>query len=378
LLPRLRGTGRGTNEDKTLSLTSRTGPLHRPQFDRFPREDQRQCDFVHPRGTPPLRVPAGAALQSSPCGPRWCFAPHCLRRCLAQAGWLTPKNSCPAKPTKVFRRPRVSKLATCREACERPRRSSLLRPRPCRQAFANSVAPSGFGLGHLLVSFLAWSHESKANRPPSVQMIRAIPFLAFFASGGIVWLWRSGEAERYFWSRPRRPPSRSQSTPPWASGRHRSKLIELGARGQGTGATLELSRRIILPAALPLDHSRPVRECGLCHGAGSRFACGPLKPSGAQQFRHRVARIGCTRIIPFAIPDVRRATIVHLTPSPRSASRPIAIARFPWKRRLLAWQPKRTEPHDEDAHNVSAPRPLTAGVPLPRPCWVTNLSAPRA
>jgi sulfonate transport system permease protein len=152
---------------------------------------------------------------------------------LAQAGWLSPQVL-PA-PSKVVRT--AFKLAIAGSLLN-DLGISLLR---VAAGFAIGGAV-GFTLG-ILVGF---SRVAEAAIDRSVQMIRAIPFLAALPLV-IVWL-GVGEAEKIFLV------ALGVTFPIYINTtlgirQVDPKLIELG-RVQGLGA-LELIRRIILPGALP-------------------------------------------------------------------------------------------------------------------------------
>jgi sulfonate transport system permease protein len=152
---------------------------------------------------------------------------------LAQAGWLTP-HILPA-PSKVLKT--AFKLTTT---------GTLLNDLgiSLARAAAGFVIGGavGFGLG-ILVGF---SRIAEAAIDRSVQMIRAIPFLAALPLV-IVWL-GVGEAQKIFLV------ALGVTFPIYINTvlgirQVDPKLVELG-RVQGLG-TLELIRRIILPGALP-------------------------------------------------------------------------------------------------------------------------------
>ncbi|WP_156951659.1 ABC transporter permease subunit [Bradyrhizobium sp. WSM1743] len=152
---------------------------------------------------------------------------------LAQAGWLSPQVL-PA-PSKVLRT--AFKLAAS-ESLLNDLGISLLR------AIGGFTigASIGFALG-ILVGF---SRIAEAAIDRSVQMIRAIPFLALLPLV-IVWL-GVGEAEKIFLV------ALGVTFPIYINTtlgirQIDPKLIELG-RVQGLG-TLDLIRRIVLPGALP-------------------------------------------------------------------------------------------------------------------------------
>lgn len=152
---------------------------------------------------------------------------------LAQAGWLSP-HVLPA-PSKVIRA--AFKLATT-ETLLNDLGVSLLRA----AAGFTIGAAVGAGLG-ILVGF---SRIAEAAIDRSVQMIRAIPFLAALPLV-IVWL-GVGEAEKIFLV------ALGVTFPIYINTvlgirQVDPKLLELG-RVQGLGA-MQLIRRIILPGALP-------------------------------------------------------------------------------------------------------------------------------
>jgi len=152
---------------------------------------------------------------------------------LAQAGWLSPQVL-PA-PSKVMRT--AFKLATTGTLLN-DLGVSLLRA----AAGFTIGAAVGAGLG-ILVGF---SRIAEAAIDRSVQMIRAIPFLAALPLV-IVWL-GVGEAEKIFLV------ALGVTFPIYINTvlgirQVDPKLIELG-RVQGLGA-IQLIRRIILPGALP-------------------------------------------------------------------------------------------------------------------------------
>jgi sulfonate transport system permease protein len=152
---------------------------------------------------------------------------------LAQAGWLSPQVL-PA-PSKVVRT--AFKLAAT-GSLRNDLGISLLR-------VAAGFAIGG-GIGFALGTLVGFSRIAEAAIDRSVQMIRAIPFLAALPLV-IVWL-GVGEAEKIFLV------ALGVTFPIYINTtlgirQVDPKLVELG-RVQGLG-TLELIRRIILPGALP-------------------------------------------------------------------------------------------------------------------------------
>jgi sulfonate transport system permease protein len=152
---------------------------------------------------------------------------------MAQAGWLSPQVL-PA-PSKVVRT--AVKLATT---------GSLLNDLGISLLRAVAGLAIGGGIGFALGTLVGFSRIAEAAIDRSVQMIRAIPFLAALPLV-IVWL-GVGEAEKIFLV------ALGVTFPIYINTtlgirQVDPKLIELG-RIQGLG-TLELIRRIILPGALP-------------------------------------------------------------------------------------------------------------------------------
>ena len=152
---------------------------------------------------------------------------------MAQAGWLSP-HVLPA-PSKVVRT--AVKLATT---------GSLLNDLGISLLRAVAGLAIGGGIGFALGTLVGFSRIAEAAIDRSVQMIRAIPFLAALPLV-IVWL-GVGEAEKIFLV------ALGVTFPIYINTtlgirQVDPKLIELG-RIQGLG-TLELIRRIILPGALP-------------------------------------------------------------------------------------------------------------------------------
>ena len=152
---------------------------------------------------------------------------------LAQAGWLTPQIL-PA-PSKVIKT--AFKLTT---------NGSLLNDLGVSLARAAAGFAIGGAVGFVLGTLVGFSRVAEAAIDRSVQMIRAIPFLAVLPLV-IVWL-GVGEAEKIFLV------ALGVTFPIYINTtlgirQVDPKLIELG-RVQGLG-TLELIRRIILPGALP-------------------------------------------------------------------------------------------------------------------------------
>lgn len=152
---------------------------------------------------------------------------------LAQAGWLTP-HILPA-PSKVIKT--AFKLATT---------GSLLNDLGVSLARAAAGFATGGAVGFVLGTLVGFSRVAEAAIDRSVQMIRAIPFLAVLPLV-IVWL-GVGEAEKIFLV------ALGVTFPIYINTtlgirQVDPKLIELG-RVQGL-STLELIRRIILPGALP-------------------------------------------------------------------------------------------------------------------------------
>ncbi|MGY3605345.1 MULTISPECIES: ABC transporter permease subunit [unclassified Bradyrhizobium] len=152
---------------------------------------------------------------------------------LAQAGWLSPQVL-PA-PSKVVRT--AFKLLTT---------GSLLNDLGISLLRAVAGFAIGGAIGFALGTLVGFSRIAEAAIDRSVQMIRAIPFLAALPLV-IVWL-GVGEAEKIFLV------ALGVTFPIYINTtlgirQVDPKLIELG-RIQGLG-TLELIRRIILPGALP-------------------------------------------------------------------------------------------------------------------------------
>jgi len=152
---------------------------------------------------------------------------------LAQAGWLTPQIL-PA-PSKVIKT--AFKLATA---------GSLLNDLGVSLARAATGFAIGGAVGFVLGTLVGFSRVAEAAIDRSVQMIRAIPFLAVLPLV-IVWL-GVGEAEKIFLV------ALGVTFPIYINTtlgirQVDPKLLELG-RVQGL-STLELIRRIILPGALP-------------------------------------------------------------------------------------------------------------------------------
>jgi sulfonate transport system permease protein len=152
---------------------------------------------------------------------------------LARAGWITPQVL-PA-PSKVIAT--AVKLATT-DGLLNDLGVSLLR--------AASGFAIGAGVGFALGTLVGFSRIAEAAIDRSVQMIRAIPFLAVLPLV-IVWL-GVGEAEKIFLV------ALGVTFPVYINTtlgirQVDPKLIEL-ARVQGLGR-FELIRRIILPGALP-------------------------------------------------------------------------------------------------------------------------------
>lgn len=152
---------------------------------------------------------------------------------LAQAGWLSPQVL-PA-PSKVVRT--AFKLAAT---------GSLLNDLGISLLRVAAGFAIGGGIGFALGTLVGFSRIAEAAIDRSVQMIRAIPFLAALPLV-IVWL-GVGEAEKIFLV------ALGVTFPIYINTtlgirQVDPKLVELG-RVQGLG-TLELIRRIILPGALP-------------------------------------------------------------------------------------------------------------------------------
>jgi sulfonate transport system permease protein len=152
---------------------------------------------------------------------------------LAQAGWLSPQVL-PA-PSKVLRT--AFKLAVS---------GSLFNDLGVSLLRAAAGFAIGGAVGFVLGVLVGFSRIAEAAIDRSVQMIRAIPFLALLPLV-IVWL-GVGEAEKIFLV------ALGVTFPIYINTtlgirQVDPKLVELG-RIQGLG-TLELIRRIILPGALP-------------------------------------------------------------------------------------------------------------------------------
>ncbi|WP_415023494.1 ABC transporter permease subunit [Bradyrhizobium sp.] len=152
---------------------------------------------------------------------------------LAQAGWLSPQVL-PA-PSKVVRT--AFKLAV---------NGSLLNDLGVSLLRAAAGFTIGFAVGAGLGILVGFSRVAEAAIDRSVQMVRAIPFLAALPLV-IVWL-GVGEAEKIFLV------ALGVTFPIYINTvlgirQVDPKLLELG-RVQGLG-TLQLIRRIILPGALP-------------------------------------------------------------------------------------------------------------------------------
>ncbi|UWU81514.1 ABC transporter permease subunit [Bradyrhizobium huanghuaihaiense] len=152
---------------------------------------------------------------------------------LAQAGWLSPQVL-PA-PSKVVRT--AFKLVAS---------GSLLNDLGVSLRRAVTGFAIGASIGFALGTLVGFSRIAEAAIDRSVQMIRAIPFLALLPLV-IVWL-GVGEAEKIFLV------ALGVTFPIYINTtlgirQVDPKLVELG-RVQGLG-TLDLIRRIILPGALP-------------------------------------------------------------------------------------------------------------------------------
>jgi len=152
---------------------------------------------------------------------------------LAQAGWLTPQIL-PA-PSKVMKT--AFKLVTA---------GSLLNDLGVSLARAAAGFAIGGAVGFVLGTLVGFSRVAEAAIDRSVQMIRAIPFLAALPLV-IVWL-GVGEAEKIFLV------ALGVTFPIYINTtlgikQVDPKLLELG-RVQGL-STIELIRRIVLPGALP-------------------------------------------------------------------------------------------------------------------------------
>ncbi|MGN8549712.1 ABC transporter permease subunit [Bradyrhizobium elkanii] len=152
---------------------------------------------------------------------------------LAQAGWLSPQVL-PA-PSKVVRT--AFRLATS---------GSLLNDLGVSLLRATAGFAVGGSVGFALGILVGFSRIAEAAIDRSIQMIRAIPFLAALPLV-IVWL-GVGEAQKIFLV------ALGVAFPIYINTtlgirQVDPKLLELG-RVQGLG-TLELIRRVILPGALP-------------------------------------------------------------------------------------------------------------------------------
>lgn len=152
---------------------------------------------------------------------------------LAQAGWLTPQIL-PA-PSKIIKT--AFKLATT---------GTLLTDLGVSLARAAAGFAIGGAIGFALGTLVGFSRVAEAAIDRSVQMIRAIPFLAALPLV-IVWL-GVGEAQKIFLV------ALGVTFPIYINTtlgirQVDPKLLELG-RVQGL-STFELIRRIILPGALP-------------------------------------------------------------------------------------------------------------------------------
>jgi sulfonate transport system permease protein len=196
------------------------------EFDRLQRED----GAASPRRGLPLKIgKRGLQLLS------W-FAPVALVvlwEVLAQRGWLSPQVL-PA-PSKVIKT--AFKLATT---------GSLLNDLGISLLRVIAGFAIGGAVGFVLGTLVGFSRVAEAAIDRSVQMIRAIPFLASLPLV-IVWL-GVGEAEKIFLV------ALGVTFPIYINTtlgirQVDPKLIELG-RVQGL-RPLELIRRIILPGALP-------------------------------------------------------------------------------------------------------------------------------
>jgi sulfonate transport system permease protein len=190
------------------------------------------------------RSDAGAVIQSgtrNEIGGRWLLAISWIAplvlvvswEVLAQAGWLSPQVL-PA-PSKVLRT--AFRLAVS---------GSLLGDLGVSMLRAAAGFAIGGGVGFALGTLVGFSRLGEALIDRSVQMIRAIPFLALLPLV-IVWF-GVGEAEKIFLV------SLGVSFPIYINTtlgirQVDPKLLELG-RVQGLG-TWQLIRRIILPGALP-------------------------------------------------------------------------------------------------------------------------------
>ena len=196
------------------------------EFDRLQRED----GAASPQRGLPLKIgKRGLQLLS------W-FAPVALVvlwEVLAQRGWLSPQVL-PA-PSKVIKT--AFKLATT---------GSLLNDLGISLLRVIAGFAIGGAVGFVLGTLVGFSRVAEAAIDRSVQMIRAIPFLASLPLV-IVWL-GGGEAEKIFLV------ALGVTFPIYINTtlgirQVDPKLIELG-RVQGL-RPLELIRRIILPGALP-------------------------------------------------------------------------------------------------------------------------------
>jgi sulfonate transport system permease protein len=190
------------------------------------------------------RSHAGAVIQSgtrNEIGGRWLLAISWIAplvlvvswEVLAQAGWLSPQVL-PA-PSKVLRT--AFRLAVS---------GSLLGDLGVSMLRAATGFAIGGGVGFALGTLVGFSRLGEALIDRSVQMIRAIPFLALLPLV-IVWF-GVGEAEKIFLV------SLGVSFPIYINTtlgirQVDPKLLELG-RVQGLG-TWQLIRHIILPGALP-------------------------------------------------------------------------------------------------------------------------------
>jgi sulfonate transport system permease protein len=190
------------------------------------------------------RSDAGAVIQSgtrNEIAGRWLLAISWIAplvlvvswEVLAQAGWLSPQVL-PA-PSKVLRT--AFRLAVS---------GSLLGDLGVSMLRAATGFAIGGGVGFALGTLVGFSRLGEALIDRSVQMIRAIPFLALLPLV-IVWF-GVGEAEKIFLV------SLGVSFPIYINTtlgirQVDPKLLELG-RVQGLG-TWQLIRRIILPGALP-------------------------------------------------------------------------------------------------------------------------------
>jgi sulfonate transport system permease protein len=211
--------------NRGLSLLSNIEQTAAPaEFDRRQREDtspqQRQRLTIGKRGLQLLSWLAPVALVV-------------IWEVLAQRGWLSPQVL-PA-PSKVVKT--AFKLATA---------GSLLNDLGVSLLRAVAGFAIGGAIGFVLGTLVGFSRVAEAAIDRSVQMIRAIPFLALLPLV-IVWL-GVGEAEKIFLV------ALGVNFPIYINTtlgirQVDPKLIELG-RVQGL-SPLELIRRIILPGALP-------------------------------------------------------------------------------------------------------------------------------